>query len=121
MAPHELRRFQPVPDLAAAIRQRVSNTEPLAVAGNYGAPGLVFYARRRVRQLTGREELISYLSAPGRRHCVLPEADLQAISPQIHRRLVVQAQGGVFSVRMRRLLERDPGRAARVLVLVTAE
>lgn len=121
VAPHELRRFQPVPDLAAAIRRHVSNTEPLAVAGNYGAPGLVFYARRRVRQLTGREELISYLSAPGRRHCVLPEADLQAISPQIHRRLVVQAQGGVFSVRMRRLLERDPGRAARVLVLVTAE
>jgi hypothetical protein len=33
----------------------------------------------------------------------------------------VQAEAGVFSVRMRRLLERDPERAARVLMLVTVE
>lgn len=99
----------------------MSDAEPLAVAGNYGAPGLVFYARRRVRQLADRQELLAYLSDPGRRHCIMPEAELRAISPQVRRRLVVQAGASVFSVRMRRLLEREPERAARVLVLVTAE
>lgn len=121
IAPRELRRFQPGPELAAAVRQHVSDAEPLAVAGNYGAPGLVFYARRRVRQLADRQELLAYLSDPGRRHCIMPEAELRAISPQVRRRLVVQAGASVFSVRMRRLLEREPERAARVLVLVTAE
>lgn len=121
IAPRELRRFQPIPDLAAAVRQHVPDTEPLAVAGNYGAPGLVFYARRGVRQLTDREDLIAYLSGPGRRHCILPEAELEAVSPHVPRRFVEQAHASVFSVRMRRLLEREPERAARVLVLVTVE
>jgi 4-amino-4-deoxy-L-arabinose transferase-like glycosyltransferase len=121
IATRELRRFQPVPELAAAVRERVAATEPLAVAGNYGAPGLVFYTHHPVRQLIGREELISYLSGEGRRHCVLPEAELRAVEGQIHRPIRVQAEAGVFSVRMRRLLERDPERAARVLMLVTVE
>jgi 4-amino-4-deoxy-L-arabinose transferase-like glycosyltransferase len=121
IAPRELRRFQPVPELAAAVREKVGPQEPLAVAGNYGAPGLVFYTHHPVRQLIGRDELVSFLSGEGRRHCVLPEAELRAVEPQIHRRLRVQAEAGVFSVRMRRLLERDPERAARVLMLVTVE
>jgi 4-amino-4-deoxy-L-arabinose transferase-like glycosyltransferase len=121
IASRELRRFQPVPELAAAVREVVGAAEPLAVAGNYGAPGLVFYTHHPVRQLIGREELVSYLSGEGRRHCVLPEAELRAVEAQIHRPIQVQAEAGVFSVRMRRLLERDPERAARVLMLVTVE
>ena len=121
IASRELRRFQPVPELAAAVRAQVGATEPLAVAGNYGAPGLVFYTHHPVRQLIGREELVSFLTGEGRRHCVLPEAEFDAVADQIRRPVTRQAEAGVFSVRMRRLLERDPERAARVLVLVTVE
>jgi hypothetical protein len=39
----------------------------------------------------------------------------------VHRPLRVEAQAGVFSVRMKRMLEHAPERAARVLVLVTVE
>ena len=121
IATRELRRFQPVPELAAAVREKVAPTEPLAVAGNYGAPGLVFYTHHPVRQLIGREELVSFLTGEGRRHCVLPEAELRAVEAQLHRPVRVQAEADVFSVRMRRLLERDPERAARMLMLVTVE
>jgi hypothetical protein len=64
---------------------------------------------------------VEYLSAPGRRHVVLPESDLKQIKPQLTRPLRVQAQAGVFSVRMRRLLESEPQRASRILMLVTVE
>jgi len=121
VAPRELRRMQPVPALAAAARRVVAPDEPFAVAGNYGAPGLVFYSRHPVRQLTDRTDLIAFLSASGRRHCVMPESELRAVTPLLDRRLYVQAQASVFSVRMKRLLENEPERAARVLVLVTAE
>jgi hypothetical protein len=121
VAPRELRRFQPIPELAAAARRHVPLSEPLAVAGNYGAPGIVFYARHPVLQLTDRAALVTFLSGEGRRHCVLPESELAEVRPLVHRRLRVQAQAGVFSVRMRRLLEREPQRAGRVLMLVTAE
>ena len=121
IATRELRRFQPIPHLAAAAREIAADDEPLAVAGNYGAPGLVFYSRHPVRQLADREELISYLSGAGRRHCVLPESELDAVRPLITRPLRVQAHASIFSVRMRRLLERDPERAGRVLMLVTVE
>jgi hypothetical protein len=121
VASRELRRFQPIPALAAAARQVVAPDEPLAVAGNYGAPGLIFYARHQVRQLENQAALVEYLSAPGRRHVVLPESDLKQIKPQLTRPLRVQAQAGVFSVRMRRLLESEPQRASRILMLVTVE
>lgn len=121
VAPRELRRFQPIPVLAEAARRTVNGSEPLAVAGNYGAPGLVFYARHPVRQLIDRADLVSFLSGGGRRHCVLPESELEAVRPLVNRPLRVQAEAGVFSVRMRRLLEREPQRAGRILVLVTAE
>lgn len=121
IATRELRRFQPIPHLAAAARQNVADHQPLAVAGNYGAPGLVFYARHPVRQLTDREDLIAYLSEPGGRHCVLPKSELEAVRPLINRPLTVHAEASIFSVRMRRLLEREPERAGRVLVLVTVE
>lgn len=51
----------------------------------------------------------------------MPESELRAVTPLPDRRLYVQAQASVFSVRMKRLLENEPERAARVLVLVTAE
>ena len=121
VAPRELRKMQPVPALAAAARRVVAPDEPFAVAGNYGAPGLVFYSRHPVRQLTDRADLIAFLSASGRRHCVMPESELRAVTPLLDRRLYVQAQASVFSVRMKRLLENEPERAGRVLVLVTAE
>jgi hypothetical protein len=121
VAPRELRRFQPIPELARAVSRLVPESEPLAVAGNYGAPGLVFYARHPVLQLPNRDALVAFLSAAGRRHCVLPEAELQQVRPLVRRALRVRAQAEVFSVRMRRLLERQPERASRVLMLVTAE
>jgi 4-amino-4-deoxy-L-arabinose transferase-like glycosyltransferase len=121
IAPRELRRFQPVPILADAVRRTVAPDEPLAVAGNYGAPGLVFYTHHHVQHLVTRAELLEFLGAPGRRHCVLPEAELQAVAPALRRPLRVEAQAGVFSVRMKRMLERDPERAARMLLLVTVE
>lgn len=121
IAPRELRRFQPIPILAEAARRTVARDEPLAVAGNYGAPGLVFYARHPVRQLVDRTDLVSYLTGAGRRHCVLPESELDAVRPLVNRALRVQAQASVFSVRMKRLLEREPQRAGRTLMLVTAE
>jgi 4-amino-4-deoxy-L-arabinose transferase-like glycosyltransferase len=121
IAPRELRRFQPVPVLADAIRRTVPPDEPLAVAGNYGAPGLVFYTHHHVRQLNTRAELVEFLAGAGRRHCVMPESELQAVASGVHRPLRVEAQAGVFSVRMKRMLEHDPERAARVLVLVTVE
>lgn len=121
VAPRELRRFQPIPALAAAARRHVPISEPLAVAGNYGAPGLVFYARHPVLQLTDRAALVGFLSGEGRRHCVLPESELLEVRPLVHRPLRVRAQADVFSVRMRRLLEEEPQRAGRVLMLVTAE
>jgi hypothetical protein len=91
------------------------------VAGNYGAPGLVFYARHPVRQLENQAALLEYLSGPGRRHCVLPESDFEQIKPQITRPFRVQAEAGVFSVRMRRLLETEPQRASRTLLLITVD
>jgi 4-amino-4-deoxy-L-arabinose transferase-like glycosyltransferase len=121
VASRELRRFQPIPALAAAARRVVAPDEPLAVAGNYGAPGLIFYARHPVRQLENQAALVEYLSAPGRRHVVLPESELEQVKPQLRRPLRVQAQAGVFSVRMRRLLESEPQRASRILLLVTAD
>jgi len=121
VASRELRRFQPIPTLADTARTVVAPSEPLAVAGNYGAPGLVFYARHPVRQLENQAALLEYLSGPGRRHCVLPESDFEQIKPQITRPFRVQAEAGVFSVRMRRLLETEPQRASRVLLLITVE
>ena len=121
VASRELRRFQPIPALAAAARQVVAPSEPLAVAGNYGAPGLIFYARHPVQQLEHQAALLEYLSGPGRRHVVLPESELDQVRPQLTRPVRVQAQAGVFSVRMRRLLESEPQRAGRVLLLVTVE
>lgn len=121
VGPRELRRFQPIPTLADAVRATVRNREPLAVAGNYGAPGLVFYAHRPVQQLADRDALVSFLSGEGRRHSIMPESELDAVAPLVDRPLRIQARASVFSVRMRRLLERRPERAARVLMLVTAE
>jgi 4-amino-4-deoxy-L-arabinose transferase-like glycosyltransferase len=121
IAPRELRRFQPVPELAKVARLVAAPAEPLAVAGNYGAPGLVFYARRPVRQLASDAELVAFLSAAGRRHCVLPASVLVRVRPLVGRTLTVQASASLFSVRMRRLLESNPQRATSVIVLVTAE
>lgn len=121
VAPRELRGFQPIPELGAALQRVAKAGDPVAVAGNYGAPGLVFYGRTPVNQLAGREALLEFLSAPGPRHCVLPQADFDAIAGQVPRPWRVVAQGDVFSVRMRRLLERSPERAGRTLLLVTVE
>lgn len=121
VAPRELRRFQPIPELAKVARLVAAPTEPLAVAGSYGAPGLVFYARRPVRQLTSDAELVAFLSTAGRRHCVLPASALNRVRPLVGRTLRVQATASLFSVRMRRLVEPDPRRATNVIVLVTAE
>jgi hypothetical protein len=116
-----LRRFQPIPVLAETARRVVHASEPLAVAGNYGAPGLIYYARHPVVQLTDQTALVTFLTGDGRRHCVLPESELQQVRPLVQRPLRVQARAEVFSVRMKRLLEREPERAGRVLLLITAE
>lgn len=121
VAPRELRRFQPIPELAKVARLVSAPAEPFAVAGSYGTPGLVFYTGRPVRQLTTDAELVAFLSTPGRRHCVLPASVLDRVRPLVGRALRVQASASLFSVRMRRLLERDPQRATTVMVLVTAE
>lgn len=121
VGPRELRRFQPIPALAAVVRTTIDDDEPLAVAGNYGAPGLVFYSRRTVQQLGDRAAIVSFLSAGARRHCVMPELELREVAPLVDRTLRVQSHASVFSVRMKRLLERRPERATRVLVLVTAD
>jgi 4-amino-4-deoxy-L-arabinose transferase-like glycosyltransferase len=118
ISPRELRRFQPIPELGRTVQRVAAPGDPLAVAGNYGAPGLVFYAHRPVRQLVNREELIQYLSEPGPRYCVLPQTDFESVRPEIARQYRIVDSGDVFSVRMRRLLERDPERAGRTLVLV---
>jgi 4-amino-4-deoxy-L-arabinose transferase-like glycosyltransferase len=121
IAPRELRRFQPIPGLAASVRSVAQPGDALAVAGNYGAPGLVFYARMPVRQLVDRADLVAFLSEPGRRHCVLPRTDFEAVAGEIPRRYRIVDEGAVFSVRMRRLIERTPERAGRTLVLISAE
>jgi 4-amino-4-deoxy-L-arabinose transferase-like glycosyltransferase len=121
VARRELRRFQPIPVLAETARRVVHASEPLAVAGNYGAPGLIYYARHPVVQLTDQTALVTFLTGDGRRHCVLPESELQQVRPLVQRPLRVQARAEVFSVRMKRLLEREPERAGRVLLLITAE
>jgi hypothetical protein len=121
IAPRELRRFQPIPGLAASVRSIAQPGDALAVAGNYGAPGLVFYARMPVRQLVDRADLVAFLSEPGRRHCVLPRTDFEAVAGELPRRYRVVDEGAVFSVRMRRLIERTPERAGRTLVLITTE
>jgi 4-amino-4-deoxy-L-arabinose transferase-like glycosyltransferase len=121
IAPRELRRFQPIPGLAASVRSIEQPGDALAVAGNYGAPGLVFYARRPVRQLVDRADLLAFLSEPGRRHCILPRTDFEAVAAELPRRYRIVDEGAVFSVRMRRLIERDPERAGRTLVLISAE
>jgi 4-amino-4-deoxy-L-arabinose transferase-like glycosyltransferase len=119
ISPRELRRFQPIPGLARSVREIAKTDEPLAVAGNYGAPGLVFYARHHVEQLNDREELIRYLSAPGPRHCVLPLTDFEAVRGEAPGSWRIVDRGEVFSVRMRRLLESTPEQAGRTLVLIT--
>jgi 4-amino-4-deoxy-L-arabinose transferase-like glycosyltransferase len=121
ISPRELRRFQPIPALARSLESIAGPGEPLAVAGNYGAPGLVFYARRPVEQLVDRQELLRYLAGPGTRHCVLPLADFEAVRGAVPRTWRIVDEGAVFSVRMRRLLERAPERAGRTLVLVTSK
>ena len=121
IAPRELRRFQPIPGLAASVRSIAQPGDELAVAGNYGAPGLVFYARMPVRQLVDRADLVAFLSAPGRRHCILPRIEFEAVAGQVPGRYRVVDEGAVFSVRMRRLIERTPERAGRTLVLITSE
>ncbi len=121
IAPRELRRFQPIPGLAASVRSIAQPGDELAVAGNYGAPGLVFYARMPVRQLVDRADLVAFLSAPGRRHCILPRVDFEAVAGQVPGRYRIVDEGAVFSVRMRRLIERTPERAGRTLVLITSE
>jgi 4-amino-4-deoxy-L-arabinose transferase-like glycosyltransferase len=121
IAPRELTRFQLVPPLASAARRVVAASEPLAVAGGYRGQGLVFYARHAVEELPNQEAVVSFLSGEGRRHCVLPATDLDQVRPLIHRPLRVQAEARVFSVRMKRLFEREPERAVRTMVLVTVE
>jgi hypothetical protein len=121
ISPRELRRFQPIPHLARAVARVARPGEPVAVAGNYGMPGLVFYAHRSVRQLADRQDLLRYLSDPGPRHCVLPRADFEAVQPLVSRAWRIVDESAVFSVRMRRLLERAPERAGRTLVLITAQ
>jgi 4-amino-4-deoxy-L-arabinose transferase-like glycosyltransferase len=119
ISPRELRRFQPIPGLARSLQGIAEAGDPLAVGGNYGAPGLSFYARHDVEQLADREDLIRFLSGDGPRHCVLPLTDFEAVRAEVPRAWRVVDQGDVFSVRMRRLLERSPERAGRTLVLIT--
>jgi 4-amino-4-deoxy-L-arabinose transferase-like glycosyltransferase len=119
IAPRELRRFQPIPGLARSVQNVAGPGEPVAVAGNYGAPGLVFYARRPVQQLVDREDLIRYMSASGPRHCVLPRSDFESVQSSVPQTWRIVDEGAVFSVRMRRLLESTPERAGRTLLLVT--
>jgi 4-amino-4-deoxy-L-arabinose transferase-like glycosyltransferase len=121
ISPRELRRFQPIPALARSFQGIAHAGEPLAVGGNYGAPGLSFYARHVVEQLADRADLIRFLSADGPRHCVLPLTDFEAVRADLPRPWRVVDQGDVFSVRMRRLLERTPERAGRTLVLITTK
>jgi 4-amino-4-deoxy-L-arabinose transferase-like glycosyltransferase len=71
VSPRELRRFQPIPQLARSAAASVPAGAPLVVAGNYGAPGLIYYAHRPVEQLASREDLLTYLSQPGVRAIVL--------------------------------------------------
>jgi 4-amino-4-deoxy-L-arabinose transferase-like glycosyltransferase len=119
VSPRELRRFQPIPQLARSVQRTMQPGDPLAVAGNYGAPGLVFYADRPVRQLIGRDELVAYLSEPGPRACVLPRTDFEDVAASVPQEWHVVDEAPIFSVRMRRLLESEPERAGRTLMLVT--
>lgn len=121
VAPLHLSRFEAARLLGAAVRAGVPDGEPLAVSGGYQGTGLVFYARRPVLELQDPAALALYLARDGRRHCVLPRSLLDEIAPSISRPLRVRAEAPMFSVRMRRLLERDPERQVRTLVLVTAE
>ena len=121
VVPRELTRFLLLPQLADPARRLVAASEPFAVTGGYRGQGLVFYTRHEIEELPNQEAVVSFLSAAGRRHCVLPESDLEQVRELVHRPIRVQAEARVFTVRMKRLLEREPQRAVRTMVLVTAE
>jgi len=121
VVPRELTRFLLLPQLAEPARRLVAASEPFAVTGGYRGQGLVFYTRHEIEELPNQEAVVSFLSAAGRRHCVLPESDLEQVRELVHRPIRVQAEARVFTVRMKRLLEREPQRAVRTMVLVTAE
>ncbi len=121
LAPRQLSRFQPAPAIAAAIRAKVPESDPLAVGGGYRGSGLVFYARRPVQDLADPAALVAFLSRPGPRWAVLQQSALDEVRPLVPRRLRVAAEAPMFSVRMKRLLERTPEESIHRLVLVRAE
>jgi 4-amino-4-deoxy-L-arabinose transferase-like glycosyltransferase len=120
--PNELRRFQPMPELARTVAARVPSSDPLAVSGAYRATSLVFYARRRIEVLEDAAAIRNYLMAPGTRYCVLPADDFAAIRRDLPRAVEIVDSRAIFNVRLRRLLERDPTRyGGTSLVLVRAD
>jgi 4-amino-4-deoxy-L-arabinose transferase-like glycosyltransferase len=74
-----LRGLQPLPPLGRAIAAVAAPDDRVGHSGSYGAPGLVFYSRHRVDALSGPGEIASYLQAPGRAFCVVPEDAVPAV------------------------------------------
>jgi hypothetical protein len=118
IAPRELRRFQPVPQLAATLSASAAAGDPIGVDGFYGMPGLVFYTGRTIELLPDRAATIQFLSAAGPRYCMLARSDFEAISASLPRPYRILDERTIFSVRMRRLLERSPERATRSFVVI---
>ena len=80
--PH-LRGLEPIPPLGRSIAAIAEPGDRVGQYGTFVSGGLVFYSRHHVNLLVTHEDVVRFLAAPGRAFCVLPRADVTALTGRL--------------------------------------
>jgi 4-amino-4-deoxy-L-arabinose transferase-like glycosyltransferase len=117
-APQELQRYQPTRQLGARIAAIAGPGDAVALYGRWGGPGLIFYSQRDITWVDTPKQASDFLEGGGRRFCVMPQSEFEALSQTYQGPLCVLARASFVNIRLRRLLEPRPRADERVMLLV---
>jgi len=115
--PH-LQGLEPMPPLGRSVAAMAEPGDRVGQYGTFVSGGLVFYSGRRVDRLVTHDDVVRFLAAPGRAFCVLPRADVTALTGRLPPGAMHEvAQQPRLVVRFDRLFgDRSPYEEAMVLV-----
>ena len=80
--PHLL-GLEPMPPLGRTIATFAEPGDRVGQYGTFVSGGLVFYSGHRVDMLVTHDDVARFLAAPGRAYCVLPRADVTALTGRL--------------------------------------
>ena len=119
VAPRELQPYQPIRALGERVAALADADTRVGLAGRLGGPSLIFYSRHDIAWLDSLDQIAAFLRGPGRRFCVMSQADFATLSQDPSLPLVVIDRGSFFNVRLKALFEARPNIEGRPMLLVT--